>query len=93
MEETMEVLERPETFDPATHGEIAVMSSKGDTKIIWDRKQADEVSNARRTFDDLMKKGYAAFSVKGKDGDKGEQIKAFDPDAERMIMVPPLAGG
>ena len=64
----------------------------GDTKIIWNSDNAEEVSNARRTFDDLKKKGFAAFAVKA-NGDKGERIFAFDEDAEKLIMVPPLQGG
>jgi len=74
-------------------GELAVMGRQGDTKIIWDSDKPDEVENARRTFNDLRKKGYLAFSVKGKDGAKGEQISEFDPEAERLILAPPMRGG
>lgn len=69
---------------------------QGETKIIWDKNNADEVANAKRTFDDLKKKGFLAFSVRGdKDriGDKGEQIFAFDASIERIIMSPPMRGG
>ncbi len=31
--------------------------------------------------------------AEGKKGDKGEQIRTFDPDAERIILVKPLVGG
>lgn len=72
---------------------ISVMDSTGDTKLIWDRNNADEVENARRTFADLKKKGHAAFRVTGTDGAKGEQLHEFDPNAERMIMVPQMRGG
>jgi hypothetical protein len=64
----------------------------GDTKLVWDAGNRDEVENARRTFDDLRAKGYLAFSVK-KDGEKGEQIRKFDSDAQKLIMVPPMKGG
>lgn len=72
---------------------MSIMSLKGDTKVLWDKRNPDEVANARRTFDELKKKGYAAFRVNGKEGEKGEQMATFDPDAERMIMVPPMKGG
>jgi hypothetical protein len=64
----------------------------GDTKLIWDKSNADEVENAKRTFDDLKKKGFAAFKVVG-EGAKGEQLFSFDSNAERIIMVPQMRGG
>lgn len=76
-----------------TDGEIATMGVEGDVKTIWDRNNADEVANAKQTFDNLRKKGYLAFRVTGKDGEKGEQMTEFDPTAERMIMVPQMRGG
>lgn len=80
------------TIDTRTHGEIAVMDHTGDTKIIWSRDNADEVENAKRTFRDLRGKGYAAF-LTDKKGEKAEQIHEFDPNAERIIFVPPMRGG
>jgi hypothetical protein len=74
-------------------GELATMGRSGDTKLIWDAENADEVANARRTFDDLKKKGFSAFAVTGAKGSKGEMIREFDPAAERIIMVPALQGG
>jgi hypothetical protein len=73
-------------------GELAVMDTSGDTKIMWDSGNKDEVDNARETFNRLKKKGYLAYTIKGK-GDKGEVIKEFDPEAERIIMAPPAIGG
>jgi hypothetical protein len=73
--------------------EIAVMGKEGDVKTIWNPKNADEVENARKTFNDMKKKGYLAFKV-AKDGEKGEQMTEFDPDAAKMIlMVPAFQGG
>ena len=71
---------------------IAVLDSTGDTKRVWDKNNEDEVEDARASFDRLKKKGYVAFHV-GKDGEKTEQMRTFDASAERVIMVPPLAGG
>lgn len=65
----------------------------GDTKLMWDSGKEDEVEAARATFDKLTKKGYIAFRAEGKDGHQGEKIKSFDPDAERIILVPKIAGG
>jgi hypothetical protein len=38
--------------------------------------------------------GYSPeLSVKDTDGSKGEIVRKFDPDIERLIMTPPMAGG
>lgn len=72
--------------------EIRTLGASGDTKLVWDSENEDEAANARRTFDDLKKKGYAAFAV-GPKGAKADQIQKFDATAESLIMVPPIAGG
>ena len=87
---------KPKTIDEdPIHGKhyMACMDDTGDTKFMWSRDNRDEVDLARTTFDSYRKKGYAAFRVVGKDGVKGEQMNEFDPDAERIIFVKPMAGG
>lgn len=65
----------------------------GDTKLIWDSDKEAEVEAARSTFDKLTAKGYIAFRAEGKDGHQGEKITKFDPNAERIILVPKIQGG
>lgn len=72
--------------------ELLVLDVSGDTKIIWDPDKPEEVENARETFNRLRKKGYAAYSVNRK-GDKGEVIREFDPEAEKLILAPATVGG
>ena len=72
--------------------EMDVMDPTGHTKTTWDSDNAKEVEGARSLFDALTSKGFKAFRVK-KDGGEGEPMKKFDPDAERMILVPPVEGG
>ena len=72
--------------------QIRKIDFSGDTKTIWDPDNEDEVAAARRTFDELKGKGYAAFSVKG-DGEKNESLEEFDPEEGKIIMVPPIRGG
>lgn len=81
-------LERPFT------GMMAELNESGDTKIIWSKDNPEEVEVARAAFDRLTKKGkYAAFNVTGKDGEKGGRMYDFNPNAERIILVPQLQGG
>lgn len=72
--------------------EMRVMDGSGDTRIIWDPANEDEVAQARKTFDDLKAKRFVGFKV-GQGGKKGEQVAEFDPAAEKLILVPPMAGG
>lgn len=82
----------PEKY--AGHSLFEIMGKEGDTKVIWDKNNPEEVESAKRQFDFLVKeKKYAAFHVEGDKGDKGRQMREFDPKAERIIFVPPMAGG
>jgi hypothetical protein len=72
---------------------MRIMGQAGDTKVIWDSDNAEEVKNARRTFGDLRAKGFLAFRVEPGSGKKGTQITEFDAEAEKLIMVPAMRGG
>ena len=74
------------------NGEMSVLGREGDTKIMWSSENADEVEHARKTFDELTRKGFSAFSVK-RDGEKGGRLARFDAGEEKMILVPALRGG
>lgn len=74
-------------------GSLAILGRTGDVKVEWDADVDDEVSIAKKAFQENKKKGYSAFRVHGKDWRKGEQLKEFDPDAERIVMIPAMQGG
>jgi hypothetical protein len=78
---------------PPGHGILHTLFGGGDQRVMWDKNNDDEVAAARRMFEDLKDKGYMAYKAVGKRGDQGEQIRRFDPDAERIIMVRPVQGG
>lgn len=73
-------------------GELAILDNTGDSKIMWDVRNKDEIDAAEAQFDSLIKKGFTAYSVK-KDGEKNKKITSFDPDAGKIILVPPIIGG
>lgn len=81
------------TLDRPRTGEMSMLNEKGDTKIMWDRTNHEEVEIARAAFDAARAKGHAAFRAVGKEGTKGSRLDTFDPDAERIIMVPRIVGG
>lgn len=71
--------------------ELRVLGIGGDVKISWNRSNIEEVNTARETFEKKINQGWSAF--KDKFGSKGDKTKIFDPDAERIILVPPISGG
>lgn len=78
---------------PPGHGRFYVMDRTGDTRITWDASNADEVEMARKQFDGYRAKGYLAFKVNPADATKGEQMREFDPSAQKVIFAPPMRGG
>ena len=84
----------PADFDKTCKSFMEIIDHRaGDVKLMWDRTKTDEVEIAQASFDKLIKKGYAAFLVKDNDGNKGEKITKFDANAERIILIAPMAGG
>lgn len=72
---------------------MAVMGKAGDSKFMWDPRNSVETDIARETYEAYRARGYMAFRVEGKEGDTGEQMLEFDPEAGRIIFCPPMAGG
>lgn len=72
---------------------IARLDHTGDTKIIWDRSNPTEIAIARAAFEKGRADGFMAYKVTGENGLKGEVMAKFDPQAERIILAPPLRGG
>src|SRR3990167_7438502 len=78
---------------PKGKGIIAILGGTGDTKIFWNKKNKDEVENARQTFNKLVgEKKFAAFSV-SKMGRKSKKVTEFNPNIQKLILIPPMAGG
>lgn len=66
---------------------------EGHAEFKWDKKNAQDVEDARQYFIKKKAEGYLAYRIDPKTGDKGEVLKEFDPSAERIILLPPLKGG
>jgi hypothetical protein len=76
-----------------------VMDSSGHTTVTWNPEDEASIQDARREFDRLVREGFAAFrmDVVSENGvvveEKGERIRAFEPAAGKLMMVPHRAGG
>jgi hypothetical protein len=64
----------------------------GDTRVEWDKDNADEVEIARKAFNAAKKKGRLVYKTRA-DGSRAEVLHEFDPNAERIVTSPPLVGG
>ncbi len=77
---------------------MKTMGQPGDTRIEWNPNNPDEVAIARDAFNLAVRsrreggKGYNAYRV-GERGRPGEVVRQFDPQAEKLILAPPMAGG
>lgn len=69
-----------------------VMGHEGDTRSLWNPRDADEVAEARRQYTSFKERGFLPFNVNA-EGGKGEQMTEFDPEAAKIIFIPPMAGG
>lgn len=76
----------------ATEHTLHVLDTTGDTRTMWDPTRPTEVEEARKQFQRMQKKGYLAHTVRD-DGEPGEVIREFDPQAGKIIMRPQLVGG
>jgi len=72
---------------------LSITDASGDTRIMWDPRNKDEVETAQAAFDAAKKKGMLAYSVDPDSGDKGKVIQKFDKKAGKIIMVRQLVGG
>jgi hypothetical protein len=73
-------------------GKLRIMGAEGDRSIGWDEDNPDEVRDASKTFEEMIKKGYRAYRMT-KDRSKGKSMENFDPSAENILFVPPMTGG
>ena len=74
-------------------GEMSILNSSGDSKVIWDPSNDDECEAAKCQFDILLGKNFSIFKV-GKDHEKsGGALKKFPKRAGKLIAIPRIAGG
>lgn len=72
-------------------GKLVILGQIGDLKVSWNSGNEDEIMAAKEIFEKRTKEGWSAFREKY--GSKGEKIKFFDPNAERIVLIPQISGG
>lgn len=71
---------------------LHVLDDTGDTRIEWNPANPDEVEIARKAFQTAKDKKMLTYRTRA-DGTAGEQIRTFDPAAERIIATRQIVGG
>jgi hypothetical protein len=74
-------------------GQLRILGASGDTKIEWNPKSRDEIKEAQKMFNQMVKeKKMTAWRIDPK-GRKDKELKEFDPRAGMILLVPPTKGG
>ena len=71
---------------------LKVTNRTGDTQTQW--RVGDDLSTAEanRVFDEMVQAGFLAYTVPD-DGSAGDVLRTFDPQADTIVITPPLVGG
>lgn len=85
-----ETLERE---DDRNRNMLSITDGTGDTRIMWDPRDKDEVAAAEAAFDRAKEKGMLAYAVDDDGGRTGEVIRKFKKTAGKIIMVRQPQGG
>jgi hypothetical protein len=71
-----------------------ILDQSGDTTVAWDLTDEESVARAEELFASLSKERKIPFARNpGVHADEAVQIREFDPNAEEIIWVRPIAGG
>jgi len=62
-----------------------VLSKNGDDVIVWDRREIDQVLEAKQLFSDYLAKGYKAYVLRS-DGERGSKVESFDELLETILV-------
>ena len=88
----------PKSLLKNEHGDrvfYVMTANDGDKRIVWNSGILQQIRDAKKMFEDLIKKGLVPYNV-GENGKATNQIiKEFDPLAEEILFLPVamIAGG
>ena len=73
--------------------ELRILDSKaGDILTTWEPSNKKSVDLARTNFDNARKQGLVPYKVSKRTGST-ELLQGFDPEADTIILSPPVTGG
>jgi len=69
-----------------------VLSKNGDDRLLWDRRDLEQVREAKSKFKEYVDSYHTPYACK-KDGTKGSKLDSFDQTHEEIIFVPKTMPG
>jgi hypothetical protein len=69
---------------------IAGDTVEGEIRLSWRTSNPEEVVRAEKVFSEYVEKGWLAVSEVG---EKKTQIFTFNPDLEKIVLIPVILGG
>jgi hypothetical protein len=76
---------RPKKALPASCVIFRVLSENGDDVIVWDRRDLEQVQEAKVLFNEYQARGFRAYVLRA-DGEKGSRVDSFDALLEAVIV-------
>lgn len=75
-------------------GMMRILDETGDTTITWAVDDPTTIAEAEALFVRLVTERKIPFArAAGSPADEAEKISTFDPNAEEIVWVRPIAGG
>lgn len=71
--------------------EFKVLDPGGHSTSAWDPQDLQQVEEARKVYDALVRRGYRAFRLE--QGAEGRMQDRFDPREKETVFVPPIHAG
>jgi hypothetical protein len=73
---------------------MRILDETGDVMMTWSLEDTATLDRAEAAFEAELSKGKLAFAVPrgGRDHD-AERVSRFDPSADEIVWVRPIAGG
>lgn len=75
-------------------GQMRILDHSGDTTVTWALDDPASIAQAEAVFARLLRERKIPFArPAGAPADDAERITAFDPHAEEIVWIRPVAGG
>lgn len=71
--------------------EFKILDPNGHSSTTWNPDSTEDVEQARRIYEGLVRRGYRAFRVA--EGAEGRSQDRFDPKERDTLLVPPIHAG
>lgn len=75
-------------------GTMRILDHTGDTMVAWSLDDPASLTEAAARFDQLLAERKIPFArAAGAPAAEAERVRTFDPTAEEIVWVRPVAGG